>query len=87
MDVLNYLILSMVSWCFLSTSVFILAVQCPMFKQDESGKQVPELFAEEAKYFTEVRLLQRDVQIILEGVSNNNLLGTVLHPVSVQTMN
>lgn len=54
-----------------------------MFKQDESGKQVPELFAEEAKYFTEVRLLQRDVQIILEGVSNNNLLGTVLHPVCV----
>lgn len=67
--------------------MFILALQCPMFKQDESGKQVPELFAEEAKYFTEVRLLQRDVQIILEGVSNNNLLGTVLHPVCVQTMN
>lgn len=67
--------------------MFILALQCPMFKQDDSGKQVPELFAEEAKYFTEVRLLQRDVQIILEGVSNQNLLGTVLHPVCVQTMN
>ena len=52
-----------------------------MFKQDDSGKQVPEPFTEEAKFFTEVRLLQRDVQIILEGVSNQNLLGTVLHPV------
>ncbi|KAF6035658.1 SND1 [Bugula neritina] len=34
----------------------------------------------EAKYFVESRLLQRDVEIILEGVSNANLLGTVLHP-------
>ena len=53
-----------------------------MFKQDEEGKQVAELFAEEAKFFTESRLLQRDVKIILEGVSNQNLLGTVIHPVS-----
>lgn len=53
-----------------------------MFKTDESGQQVAEPFAEECKYFTESRLLQRDVQIVLEGVSNQNLLGTVLHPVS-----
>lgn len=52
-----------------------------MFKTDEDGKQVPEPFAEECKYFTESRLLQRDVKIILEGVSNQNLLGTVIHPV------
>ena len=55
--------------------------QCPMFKTDESGQQVAEPYAEECKYFTESRLLQRDVQIVLEGVSNQNLLGTVLHPV------
>lgn len=61
-------------------TIMLSGIKCPMFKQDDSGKQVPELFAEEAKYFTEVRLLQRDVQIILEGVSNQNLLGTVLHP-------
>lgn len=42
-----------------------------------------EPFAEEAKYFTEVRLLQRDVKIVLEGASNQNLLGTVIHPVSI----
>lgn len=68
-------------WC-LAWSCVSLYLQCPMYKTDESGKQVPEKFAEECKYFTESRLLQRDVKIILEGVSNQNLLGTVLHPVS-----
>jgi len=48
----------------------------------EGDKTVVEPFAEEAKYFTEVRLLQRDVKIVLEGASNQNLLGTVVHPVS-----
>lgn len=37
-------------------------------------------FAEEARYFTESRLLHRDVQIILEGNSNNFFVGSVLHP-------
>ena len=53
-----------------------------MFKIEEGGSSVPEPFAEEAKFFTEVRLLQRDVKILLEGASNQNLLGTILHPVS-----
>ena len=53
-----------------------------MFKI-EGDKTLAEPFAEEAKYFTEVRLLQRDVKIVLEGASNQNLLGTVLHPVSI----
>lgn len=53
-----------------------------MFKIDEESKSVPEPFAEEAKYFSEVRLLQRDVKILLEGTSNQNLLGTIIHPVS-----
>lgn len=52
-----------------------------MFKIEDE-KTVPELFAEEAKFFTEVRLLQRDVKIVLEGASNQNLLGTIIHPVS-----
>merc|ERR1719347_138786 len=34
----------------------------------------------EAHYFTETRLLQREVQIILESVNNNNFVGTVMHP-------
>lgn len=53
-----------------------------MNKQNTEGVQIPEPFMEEAKYYTESRLLQKDVKIILEGVSNLNLLGTVLHPVS-----
>ena len=52
-----------------------------MFKI-EAEKTVPDPFAEEAKYYTESRLLQRDVQLILESVSNQNLLGSVLHTVS-----
>jgi hypothetical protein len=39
-----------------------------------------EEFSEEAKYFTECRLLQRDVEIVLEGVSNANFVGSILHP-------
>jgi len=39
-----------------------------------------ETYEDEAKFFVESRLLQRDVQIVLEGVSNNNIVGTVLHP-------
>lgn len=52
-----------------------------MFKISEDNSTVAEPFADEAKYFTEVRLLQRDVKILLEGTSNQNLLGTVIHPV------
>lgn len=52
-----------------------------MFKTNEAGQQEGEEFAAEAKFFTESRLLQREVKIIMEGVSNQNILGTVLHPV------
>ncbi|KAK6016387.1 nuclease-like protein, partial [Ostertagia ostertagi] len=39
-----------------------------------------EQFAEEAKYFVEQRLLQQDVKVVLESTSNQNLVGSVLHP-------
>ncbi|KAG8198549.1 hypothetical protein JTE90_026450 [Oedothorax gibbosus] len=45
-----------------------------------SNNQVKEPFAEEAKFYTEVRLLQRDVEVLIESVSNKNFLGSVLHP-------
>ena len=51
------------------------------FKRD-GEKEAPEAFAEEAKYFTEVRLLQRDIKLRIEGVSNQNVVATVIHPVS-----
>ena len=55
-----------------------------MFRRDaeDAKKEIAEPFAAEAKFFVESRLLQRDVQLILEGVSNQNvLLATVMHPV------
>ena len=42
--------------------------QAPGFKRSEDGKtETPEPFAAEAKYFTETRLLNRDVKVVLEG--------------------
>ena len=64
-----------IEFCLYRLVCFIL--QGPMFKVDGDSDQ----FAEEAKYFTESRLLQRDVEIVLEGVSNANILGTIIHPV------
>ncbi|CAG2245874.1 SND1 [Mytilus edulis] len=61
-------------------TILLSGIKAPMFKQDDKGDQVSEPFAEEAKFYTEVRLLQRDVKVILESVSNQNLIGTVLHP-------
>lgn len=55
--------------------------QCPTFKREADGTETPEAFAAEAKFFTESRLLQRDVQIILESCPNQIILGTILHPV------
>lgn len=56
--------------------------QCPTFKREADAPEVPEPFAAEAKFFTESRLLQRDVQIVLESCHNQNILGTILHPAS-----
>jgi staphylococcal nuclease domain-containing protein 1 len=60
------------------------SLQSPAFKLDSENKPDPkatEPLAEEAKYFTESRLLQREVQVILESSNNNNFVGTVIHPV------
>ncbi|CAL8131754.1 unnamed protein product [Orchesella dallaii] len=58
-------------------------IRCPGVKLGQDGK--PDLaskepFSEEAKFFTESRLLQRDVEIILESVNNANLVGSIIHP-------
>ena len=36
--------------------------------------------ASQAKFFTESRLLQQDVKVVLEGVSNKLVVASVLHP-------
>lgn len=64
---------------FQYVTIMLAGIKAPMVKQD--GTVEPH--AAEAKYAVESNLLQRDVEIILEGVSNQNILGTVLHPVSV----
>lgn len=64
-------------------SLYIFFVQCPGFKLNSEGKpDKGEPFADEAKFFVETRLLQRDVEIILESVNNNNFVGSIIHPVS-----
>jgi len=60
-------------------TVMLTGIKCPMFKR-EGDQDIPEPYAAEAKYFTDSRLLQRDIQIVLEGVSNQNFLGSVIHP-------
>lgn len=61
-------------------TVLLSGVKCPTFKREADGSEIPEAFAAEAKFFTESRLLQRDVQIILESCPNQVILGTILHP-------
>ncbi|XP_062955276.1 staphylococcal nuclease domain-containing protein 1 [Cynocephalus volans] len=61
-------------------TVMLSGIKCPTFRREADGIETPEPFAAEAKFFTESRLLQRDVQIILESCHNQNILGTILHP-------
>lgn len=68
---------------FYHITLMITGIRCPGFKLDNEGKPDPSAkvpYAEEAKYFVETRLLQRDVEIILESVNNNNFVGSILHP-------
>ncbi|KAF7694131.1 staphylococcal nuclease domain-containing protein 1 [Silurus meridionalis] len=61
-------------------TVMLSGIKCPTFRREADGTESPEPFAAEAKFFTESRLLQRDVQIILESCPNQIILGTILHP-------
>ncbi|CAF4280732.1 unnamed protein product, partial [Rotaria magnacalcarata] len=71
--------------CLLMPSYHLVTVQltgikCPMLKREGSSNENNEPFAEEAKQFVDTRLLQRQVKVILDGVNNQNLVGTLLHP-------
>jgi staphylococcal nuclease domain-containing protein 1 len=64
-------------------TLMISGIRCPGFKLDAEGKpdsKVTVPFAEEARYFVESRLLQRDVEIILDSVNNTNFVGSILFP-------
>lgn len=63
-------------------TLMISGIRCPGFKL-EAGKPDPTAtvpYAEEARYFVESRLLQRDVEVILESVNNSNFVGSILFP-------
>ncbi|KAJ4959753.1 hypothetical protein NE237_019663 [Protea cynaroides] len=46
-----------------------------------STEVAPDPFGREAKHFTEIRVLNRDVRIVLEGVDKfSNLIGSVYYP-------
>ena len=53
----------------------ISGIRCPGFKQEG-----PEPFADQARYFVESRLLQRDIEVILESANNTQFVGSILHP-------
>jgi staphylococcal nuclease domain-containing protein 1 len=60
-------------------TVAMSGIKSPMFKRD-GDTETPEPFAEMAKFFTESRLLQQDVKLLIEGVSNQLVMATVIHP-------
>lgn len=64
-------------------TLMISGIRCPGFRLDQDGKPDPSVevpFANEARFFVESRLLQRDVEILLESVNNLNFVGTILYP-------
>ncbi|KAL7307029.1 hypothetical protein TKK_0000774 [Trichogramma kaykai] len=60
---------------FYHITLAISGIRCPGFKQDG-----PEPFADQAKFFVECRLLQKDVEVILESANNTQFVGSILHP-------
>ncbi|KAI9299095.1 hypothetical protein K502DRAFT_298660 [Neoconidiobolus thromboides FSU 785] len=59
----------------------ISGIKAPAIRKGTNGQpDTIEPFAEEAKFFIESRLLQKDIEVILEGLNNNTLCGTILHP-------
>ena len=69
----------LVTFKYTGCSFFVF--QSPAFKWD-GDNEVAEPYAEMAKFFTESRLLQQDIKLLIEGVSNQLVLASVIHPVS-----
>ncbi|KPI91897.1 nuclease domain-containing protein 1 [Papilio xuthus] len=61
---------------YYTITLMISGIRCSPIKQDGESDQ----FAEEARYFVEAKLLQQDVEVILESVNNAYFVGTILHP-------
>ncbi|KAL8273573.1 hypothetical protein Esti_002500 [Eimeria stiedai] len=66
---------------FAYCAVCLAGIQCPSSRRDAEGNFVPEPFAAEARFFVEIRLLNRDVRLQVEGSDDfGNVLGSLLHP-------
>jgi len=68
---------------FYHITLMMSGMRCPGQKMGYDGKPDPldkEEFCDQATYFTESRLLQREVKIILESVNNKNFIGSIVHP-------
>ncbi|XP_063698694.1 staphylococcal nuclease domain-containing protein 1 [Culicoides brevitarsis] len=68
---------------FTYVTLVLSGVRCPTFKLDANGRPdetaiVP--YAREAKFFTECRLLNQTVKVVLESATNTYFLGSVIHP-------
>lgn len=65
-------------------TLMITGIRCPAIKTMDNGqvdKDAPDYsLAEEAKFFVEHRLLQRDIDVILDMGSNTGFYATILHP-------
>jgi staphylococcal nuclease domain-containing protein 1 len=63
-------------------NINISGIKAPIVRKDVPDvEDLVEPFGEEAKYFVETRLLQRNVKVILEGLSGNQAFyATILHP-------
>jgi len=67
---------------FYHITLMISGIRSPGVHMDgrRADPGTPEALGEQAKYFTETRVLQRDIHIILETSNNNNLVGSIIHP-------
>ncbi|CAG8525062.1 10315_t:CDS:10 [Gigaspora margarita] len=64
-------------------NINISGIKAPIVRKDiPEVENLIEPYGEEAKYFVESRLLQRNVKVILEGLSGNSqaFSATILHP-------
>lgn len=58
-------------------SLAISGIRCPRMNSEQPAEA---MLAAEAQYFTESRLLQRDVLVTLDAISNNQFVGSIIHP-------
>jgi staphylococcal nuclease domain-containing protein 1 len=64
-------------------SFSLAGILCPRMnsKAAEGEASQPEPFAQQARHFTELRMLNREMQIVMQSVDRGgNVLGTALHP-------